>query len=198
MKNTMNIIGPMEINPTLIDKTLFSIVVDGGINHLLDLKSSISLGDQDSTNLKLDQVIPKEKDFSDLSYGLKHIPKGTEQINCYGLLGGRLDHQLCVLGDIIEYVVTHKISFNLFNQCSRKVAIIPAGTWQFQHQGNFSVLSTKEQRIKIDGEVKYKSTSEYTYIRVLTSHTLSNEASGLIQITNEFPLTIFFNYPTEI
>lgn len=198
MKNLVNILGPMELNKNIIDRSLFTIVIDGGLNHQVELDNSLSLGDQDSSNHELDQVIPSEKDFSDLSYGLRHIPNQTEIVNCYGLLGGRLDHQLCVIGDILDYTKTNKTQFNLYSNMTRSVIILPKGEWNFPYSGNFSVLSLKEQKVKIFGDIKYKLEKEYTHIKPLSSHTLSNEAFGSIKIINEFPISVYLNYEEQL
>lgn len=194
MKNSINIIGPMDLKKANIDTSLFTIIIDGGLNHQLELLNCISLGDQDSSKYELDKIIPREKDYSDLSYGLQHIPKKTEVINCYGLLGGRLDHQLCVIGDIIEFLQTSSMSFNLYSSNVKAVILISPGKWQINHIGTFSVLSLNEQKVHLDGEIKYKSTGEYTYIKPLSSRSLSNESTGLIQINNEFPLGVYLNH----
>lgn len=194
----MNIIGPMGLNPAIIDKNLFTLVIDGGANHKINFLDSISMGDQDSSQLPLDQVIPSEKDYSDLSYGLRHIPNEIDVINCYGLIGGRLDHQLCVYGDILNHINLNPASFYMYSGNKRSVALIPKGNWDFNHIGSFSVLSVKPQRIKLTGEIKYKAQEEYTYVNPLSSHTLSNESKGKIIIQNEFPLCIFFNFKDDI
>lgn len=198
MKKAINIIGPLNLNPSLVNSSLFSLIIDGGMNHNLKFSDSISIGDQDSTHSTLDERLPQEKDFSDLAYGLKFIPHDVDEIFCYGFLGGRLDHQMCIIGDILDYLKAHKQSFYFYDQKQVKLILLSAGQWEFSHQGSFSVLSLEQQKFSITGEVKYKLDGEYTKVSPLSSHTLSNQAYGLIHINNESPLTLFLNSPEEI
>lgn len=198
MNEIINLVGPMNVNSNLINKDLFSIIIDGGLNHNLKLKKFYSIGDQDSTTKKVDELLSKDKDYSDLYFSLKHIPPECSIVNCYGLVGGRLDHQLCVLGDLLEFSKIKSCIFNLYDQANLSIKIIPPGKYQIEHTGTFSVLSINDQKIFLSGDIKYKNKSEYTHIKPLSSHTLSNIADGKILIRNEFSLCLIFYYQREL
>lgn len=81
------------------------ICADGGYNIVpLNLNIILVVGDMDSTevnDIKTEKiVIPKEKDFSDGEFAVRHIKELNryDEIVIYGALGGRPDHMLANLG----------------------------------------------------------------------------------------------------
>jgi thiamine pyrophosphokinase len=190
--NIVNIVGPLPLKRQIIDENLYSIVVDGGKNHQLPLKKCLSIGDQDSSHTEMDITLNKDKDASDLAFALKYIPKNTEIVRCYGLFGGRLDHQLCILGDICHYILDKKILFEFYSIDGKQLLIFPHGNWQISHKGIFSVLSLYEQAISLSGDIRFTlGTKQREVIYPLTSLTLSNEAFDHIEIQCEKPLALY-------
>jgi thiamine pyrophosphokinase len=86
---------------------IFSIAVDGGINHIPNYKKNIDLhiGDMDSTkkdillplHIKKTLTFPKNKDFSDYHLALNFaFEKGYKHIDVFGYNGGRTDHFISI------------------------------------------------------------------------------------------------------
>lgn len=189
---TINLIGPLPLNPTNINYDYESIIIDGGLNHNLKFQKQISIGDNDSSQSNLDILLNKEKDYSDFSKALEYIEPSAEQIICYGLLGGRLDHQLAIIGDTCAYLKKKYGIFHFHDESKKKLSIFSSGKWEFNTCGEFSVLTINRQIIKITGAVKYQI-QEYTYLNPLSSHGISNIADGLFYIQCEKPAIILFN-----
>lgn len=192
-KKIINLIGPLKLYSPIIDKSIFSIIIDGGQNHNINFPSSLSLGDQDSSNNVVDILLPRDKDYSDYSKALDYIDSQTSIINCYGLFGGRLDHQLAIIGETCDLLSRQKSKFNFYHDKKIKMCILSPGNWKFSQKNEFSLHSLAAQKIKITGNIKY-TLSEYTYIKPLSSHTISNIAYGQFEILCERPLVIYFNH----
>lgn len=79
------------------------IAADGGAEHCrrAGIAPSLVLGDMDSVendeqNEKI--IFPPEKDASDMELAVEHaLSLGYREMDVYGALGGRIDHQLCNL-----------------------------------------------------------------------------------------------------
>lgn len=205
LKNTdtlviKNIIGPLAINPKLIDRKLHTILVDGALNHKLNLEDSLSIGDNDSIkpniNHACDIKLNTEKDFSDLYYALKHIDENEGIIECFGFIGGRLDHQLMVYGDLYSFLneSTKSIIFKIYSENSLKLLVIPPGEFEFLYEGEFSLFLFENQMLTLEGDIKYPIKEEYTHkIRPISSAGLSNISYGNFKITSSKPLLLFIN-----
>jgi len=191
----VNIIGPMSVNTLHIDENLFSIIVDGGLNHNLNLHNSLSIGDNDSTKSKIDCVIPKEKERSDLHFALEKIPKDTLYLELHGFMGGRHDHQLMLYGDLCHYLENSKVhSIKLYDENKHILSILNSKEESIEYKGEFSLFSFYSQRIQLDGDIKYKVTeANQQAFTPYSSQGLSNISYSLIQISFQKPLLIFFN-----
>ena len=184
--NEINIIGPCSTTISAIDLELPSIVVDGGMNHHLQLKNSFSVGDGDSTDGPLDLKLPTQKDQSDLSYALSLLTSETKIINLYGFLGNRKDHELINIGEV--YSACEKYAFTA--KFDSEFLIIPEGFHTLNISGEFSVMTLRESLITIVGRARYMLEKE-TLLGPLSSHGLSNYADGEITITCNTPLIIY-------
>lgn len=191
----VNFIGPMPVNKDLIDKELYSIIVDGGQNHPISFKNSFSIGDNDSSFTSLDLKLPREKDYSDLKFALEHIPKDSIYADLHGFIGGRYDHQLIVYSELSEYLKENGPKrFDLYNEKSHILSISNLRKEQINYTGEFTLFSFYSQRIKLNGDIKYKIEGEYTQnFQALSSRGLSNISYSRIEIEYESPILIFYN-----
>jgi thiamine pyrophosphokinase len=193
MSAQINLIGPLSIQHDIIDTHLFSILIDGGVKHNLILENSVSIGDSDSSEgISHTFQLNPEKNRSDLAHALDLIPKQTKHVNCHGLFGGRLDHQLFILGDIHHFQMDFPASFHIFSSEKIKMYLLPAGDWSLEINSEFSILNLFEQEISLHGAVKYPIQAKNN-ILPMTSQLLSNVGTGFIEIKNEKPLTIYIN-----
>jgi thiamine pyrophosphokinase len=146
-------------------------------------KEGFSIGDNDSYQGVLQEVLPKEKDISDLGATLAKIPTHFKTIHLLGFLDGRKDHELSNFFEVVSYLQQSKSPRRVVWDQGRTESL----AWEKQeyyHQGVFSVFSFfAETKVSIEGNVKYPLHCE---LKPLSSHGLSNEAHGkFVIITNE-------------
>ena len=189
--NSVLLIGPLakEIPQGNFDFTVF---VDGGC-HLRAKEhtntSSLSVGDGDSCppNTKLDYMIPTEKDHSDLAYILRHLPKKLATLELHGFIGGRIDHQLAVFGEVFNYLKASETPSAVFDR--QAAELLNKGKHSRNINGLFSLMTLEPTEVSLSGDTKYK-VEPSAVLQPFSSHALSNEGRGDIQITNSLPLLL--------
>ncbi|MDD0852362.1 hypothetical protein HBN50_04595 [Halobacteriovorax sp. GB3] len=186
----ITLVGPMPFSEA-IERDEPIIYVDGGLNHRIDdSHPHLSLGDNDSniTDQKLDILLERDKDFSDLSYALDLIPFNIEIVTLLGFIGGRKDHEFLNFGAIYNFLEKRDEPCLVFID-DEFIAHSP-GDFILEHHGLFSLITFDDQEITLEGDCKYKLESP-TLIRKLSSRPLSNQASGSIHIQSQKPLFIY-------
>lgn len=187
------LIGPLALAAPEIPDDCPAVYVDGG-TLWRGTRPGFSLGDNDSFEGPLDLTLPKEKDFSDFHFALEQIPQQFSMIEALGFLGGRKDHELLVLGETHHFLKTrHSPSTEIV--FDRDILGYSQGQWTFQHQGVFSLIAFEPTVITLTGDCKYKL-SEPKNLKAMTSFGLSNEASGVVRMTNSQPVFLFKTPPT--
>ena len=106
-------------NIVIEDDTIDEIIaVDGGFNNVPDHLKEYNLriiGDLDSINREYQGYTvvryPKEKDLSDFELALNYISNTykNKRVRIYGLLGGRIDHQLFNIFVLYNHIRTNNI-----------------------------------------------------------------------------------------
>ena len=79
------------------------IGVDHGVEELLKqgITPKFAIGDFDSLNI---QILPERKDVTDTHAAIEYaISKGYDEIELYGVTGGRLDHFFAVMCLLEKY-----------------------------------------------------------------------------------------------
>ncbi|WP_419172504.1 hypothetical protein [Halobacteriovorax sp.] len=191
--DTLQIIGPMLSDTSILNSELASIYVDGGLNHYRPSKlASLSIGDNDSniSDFNIDIRLNPEKDLSDLDAALELIPNNITNLYFFGFSGGRADHQLFNLGSIHHFLKDSKNRRICY--IDRNIQVISAGHQIIKHNGPFSIISLEKQKIKIYGECKYKL-QDWTSVEALSSLTLSNIGNGEVHLESELPLFIYLD-----
>ncbi|MEM7208554.1 MAG: hypothetical protein AAF434_12085 [Pseudomonadota bacterium] len=191
----VHIVGPMlRKHPEW--PSIPTIFVDGGARWQSQLPddfhaSVISVGDGDSIgDRSLDIVLNPEKDVSDLGYALGMLEGvAIEHLSLSGFLGGRRDHEWINLGEVARFMDARRDTRADFEDA---IAILSRGQFSLNHHGIFSLVSLKPTRITITGAVKYPL-EKTTLLAAHSSHGLSNEATGIFQVTCDRPLLCFFN-----
>ncbi len=185
-----------EHNPTLI------LFIDRGSQHLKNIplkykNRSLSVGDGDScTDGKLDITLNPKKDFSDLDFVIDCIIKArsTNQISALGFCAchedsvreERYDHFLFNLGSFSK--LSSKIDLAL--TVDQNFIFLPRGKNLLNFSGTFSIISLRNQKIKIYGDVEY-SLKKWTNIHAISSLGLSNIAFGNVIIENSLGLVLY-------
>jgi len=175
-----------------------SIAVDGGAEWFYRQKITpdFAVGDFDSAGTAvLDWLqassaqirqVPQDKEYSDLELALQICSQQQLQsATILGAVGGRIDHQLCVLGTLLRSSVAELT----LQDASQSLRLLRAGqslnleTAFFPDaiSKTFSVISLQEAVVTIAGA---RWPLDQVTLKPLSSHGLSNEAS------NEMPTTV--------
>lgn len=186
------------------EKVLF---VDGGMQHarLFDLNAMNEstkdfdyswIGDGDGhvgdipISSKDTHQLPTEKDQSDLAMAF-NLYKGEsiEQIFLHGLIGGRLDHQLAVIGELFKwYEILKPLKMVLFDENSKVKMELFSGEYLTKHFGTLSLFTLEKQLVSLRGALKYQG--EKLIFHPFQSHGLSNEAQGEFSVVTEKPVIL--------
>lgn len=205
-----------------MERNAFLLFIDGGWRHaqiikqgplksLLEphsIKSSCHwVGDKDSLPDELPLppdlpqiLLPSEKDESDLKAALNFLSQtranflNSATLFGHGLIGGRLDHQLAVLGELSLWLdelddQKKKPTIHLLDQEGKNIITIFAGLYkESRYHGGLSLFSLAPQQVKLKGGLKYLG--ESIKLTPLSSRGLSNEALGPYEIEGEKALIL--------
>lgn len=191
--NYLVVIGPLA---NQIPKNLSrpTILIDGGHQFKTSLGSheTISIGDGDSSSPEnMDILLPEKKDISDLGFTLESLPLGIHFLELCGFFGHRLDHQLANFGCVHNWL-SQQSAVVSFDEGRSGFAQSGGADHTMNHNGLFSVFSLLPNKIQISGEVEFPLITP-TVIQPLSSHGLSNKASGSFQVHSELPIFILFS-----
>jgi thiamine pyrophosphokinase len=202
------ILGPLFIpQKTLLSsfkktKPTLIVLVDRGNHHLKNIPkyariNCISVGDGDSNqNSKLDILLNPKKDFSDLDFVINAISKEKSVLYvsalgfcaCYSKSKKeeRFDHLLFNLGSFTRLCNKLLVTISL----DERFIFLPKGKHSLEHFGTFSLISLKDQKIKIKGSVEYKI-NPWKKVSQLSSLGLSNIAYGKVLIESLHGIIIY-------
>lgn len=166
------------------------IAVDGGFNNIPQVLKGCNLriiGDLDSIDDHNDyqhypiMQYPKEKDFSDFELALKYVSDTYKDkiVRIYGLLGGRIDHQLFNI-----FVLFNHIQHNDFIAYGEKEVIyFPRGNISIKNLkgSTFSIFPfEKLEGLTVKG-AKYELVNKE--LETYNALTLSNEITSVLNVT---------------
>lgn len=182
----VTLVGPLHSGPHTAQRP--TIYVDGGSHFQTPSTKfpTISIGDGDSSPSKLDEVLPSEKEYSDLAYVLNHLPVSIRKVELLGFLGGRKDHELLVLGEVHRYLKGRPYCTQaLF---ADQIVAFSHGELELAIQGTFSVVAFSPGPVEISGDCRYHHSG---MLPALSSLGLSNEGSGAVHFHSQEPCFIF-------
>lgn len=197
-ENQITLVGPLYNQPH--HATMPTVYVDGGANFRSPITTfpTISVGDRDSVagHLELDLVLPSEKDYSDFSFVLSHLPVGIRYVKLLGFTGGRLDHQLANLGELHVFLgqrqTRTQVDFVEIEEGSVRVSGFTPGEWHYRINGTFSIFVMQTAQVEITGECRYQL-KPFTELEAFGSHGLSNIGFGNIRVWSDKPCFVFIN-----
>lgn len=182
----LSLIGPFFDLQSLPPGPL--VFVDKGA-HFQNGHPGFSVGDGDSSEIELDQLLSKEKDFSDLAYCLSQIPNHFSTLNLCGFLGHRKDHELMNLAEVHRFLKKTQTPIQVhFDQ---KISAYSKGRWQVKVEGVFSLFAFESVEVTLEGDCKYKILKNKA-LDALSSNGLSNEGFGFITIICDGPIFLFY------
>lgn len=185
----MTLVGPLA-DPQASWPTP-AIFVDRGNQFQTNHPLHISVGDGDSAARPVDQPLPEAKDFSDLAFALSQLSPAVRKVILLGFLGGRRDHEWMGLGETFRFLSqrTHPCACSF----DGKIDGFSAGEWALDLRGVFSVLALKDTRLQLTGECRFQLPRLEPF-SALSSHGLSNEGHGPVNLICEDPVFIFKNF----
>ncbi len=188
-RKSVTLVGPLYGTPHAPSEP--TVYVDGGAKFKSAAKFSqptITLGDGDSGG-PMDEVLPVEKDYSDLAFVLRELPKHIVELSLYGFLGGRRDHELANFGEVHQFLRARgQARADLFGTSTSITGF--CGALEIDIHGLFSLLAFEASSVLLQGECKYKLDGTVVLDRV-SSHGLSNEGAGLVLLQSAKPVFIF-------
>ena len=187
MKSSL-LVGPCPFSckaPSVFNEVIY---VDGGSKHMEQIGTGIIVGDGDSSapHIKMDIELNPLKDESDLYHALTHAK--YQNIQAWGFLGQREDHQLSNLFEAFNFLEDkNNVEINFENRWK----VFSRGHWKISHQGVFSLFQLNNEKVKLNGDIKYFLKSES--LRAHSSHGISNFSKGEIDLENLSPIAIYLD-----
>lgn len=190
--NTLYIVGPFYDESIPFTEPV--VFVDRGV-FFRKTSEGVSVGDGDSAGFKLQHQLEHDKDLSDLAFVLENIPSHFERVHLLGFLGHRKDHELmnwaeahrCLKSSTARKVLHFDQSIQAFSK----------GQWSITVRGTFSIFSFEPCDVKLTGQCKFKIEG-FSSLKALSSHGLSNEGFGDIEISTTGPVFLFNSLSTNL
>ena len=190
------LVGPMgpQVPEGLLAHSL--LCVDGGARFCSKMDLWIGDGDSYQGTVDCENIyrLSPNKLASDLAVGLSLFESsGSIVLHCWGFLGGRKDHEMLNLGEVLRFLERSPGSEVRFYQRNGKIAVkcFGSGEWAINYNGTFSLACIKAVKIKLQGACLYPLVNE-TELEPLSSLGLSNIASGDCFLNTKGPLMVFF------
>lgn len=184
------IVGPLHHAPE--EMLLPTVYVDGGARFKIsNYAPAIVVGDGDSFCGPHDELLPQEKDFSDLAFVLRQLPAHLSHLKLFGFLGGRRDHELANLGEVHRFLKQRQLlsKVEFFEGDERRILAVGAGTLKVELNGIFSIFTLERARIQMTGACHF-TLENPTELSPLSSHGLSNKGHGSVTLSCDAPCFI--------
>jgi len=111
-------------------------------------------------------------------------------IDLLGFRGGRADHDLINLAEVHRFLKQTRDAIVHFDD---QIIAYSGGSWEFEFNGTFSLFAFEKVNIQMSGACQYPI-DQKTEFQELSSHGLSNKASGLVNVRCDRPFFIFKNH----
>lgn len=146
--------GAMD-NGDVIDRSIPYIAVDKGLSHLYKqgITPLMAIGDFDSLDdlqlledLQIEKF-PVRKDDTDTALALQYaIAHGYDEIDIYGVIGGRIDHFMAALILLKRYA---QVAITLYDR-QNKIQLLKAGTHHLPITYDyFSIFALKDTHLTL-------------------------------------------------
>ena len=186
----VTLVGPLHDQPHV--PTMPTVYVDGGTHFRTGLTHfpTVSVGDGDSSRTGLDQMLPREKDFSDLAFVLRQLPPSIMSVTLLGFLGGRRDHELANFGEVHAFLSRRAPFTRVAFLARERVIAFARGGLSLDVRGTFSVFTLEPAPVRIEGACRYRLDGQT--LAILGSLGLSNEGHGVVRLTADRPCFLLF------
>jgi len=180
---SISLVGPLHGRDHI--PTEPTVYVDGGTRFHTPGKTEfpvVSVGDGDSSAMPVHHRLPAKKDFSDLAFVLRALPSNVVQVNLWGFLGGRRDHEILGLGEVHSFL-KGRSTFARANFDSVITAIVN-GQVTLNIQQRFSLLVFEPTVIELSGHCEFPFAGKLPSVSTLG---LSNEGRGTVHLKTAGP-----------
>ena len=187
------VLGPLELSKDDFAKLRKfketpTFGLDGGLCHQTEQLHFLSIGDGDSAKTTCDISFNTSKDYSDLEGLIRLLPPSVEKITCFGLSGGRPDHQLAVIGNFLKLSKNQNTQVTI---CGKdRIEILPAGIRTSEINGIFTIMTSVDCSVSISGDCHYQGAN--ILFEAFSARGLSNVGSGMVKTVCNEPLAVFF------
>jgi thiamine pyrophosphokinase len=148
----------------------------------------VSIGDGDSADIPLDETLPKDKDYSDLAFVLRGLPKSVVHLDLLGFLGGSRDHELLNYGEIHHFLSTASVFRSV--RFDDVVVAFAGGKLSMEVHGRFSVVVFEPAQVTITGSCAYPL-EDATSLPPVSSKGLGNTGFGTVFVESTAPCFLF-------
>ena len=158
MKKVVLISGLAKKLPNVIDSDLIGVDHGASVIAQANLRMKAAIGDFDSVNEAELKVIEEytdtlvkmkpQKDETDTEEAIKYaIGQGYEEIEIYGALGGRIDHEMANM-----YLLMHRRYPIYFTNDTNRVRVLKQGQYKVNNEYTYlSFLALEESCISVNG-----------------------------------------------
>lgn len=169
-----------------------TIYIDAGAHFrtfsVTDNFAEVSVGDGDSAETELDEKLPEEKDYSDLAFALRHLPKSIDHVDLLGFLGGSRDHELINFGEVHHFLKdSPRFRSARFDDL---VVAFAGGKLSMEIHGRFSVVVFQPASLQITGSCSYPL-NDPTPMPEVSSMGLGNMGFGTVFVECTAPCFLF-------
>lgn len=188
-----------NLDDYLLPKDLDFIGVDHGVEELLKqgIKPIYSIGDFDSlkdkeilTKLAIKQL-PERKDVTDTHAAIEYvIDKGYDEIEVYGVTGGRIDHFLAAMCLLEKY---ENINIKLIDK-QNCITLLKPGIHKIESNGYYyfslfacheSIISIKSAHYPLDNYLLKRSDPLCVSNQIKDNYTLIENSHNIILIQSK-------------
>ena len=150
--------------------------------------AEVSVGDGDSADIPLDETLPKDKDYSDLAFVLRSLPKSVIHIDLLGFLGGNRDHELLNYGEMHHFLNgSHAFRSARFDDI---VVAFAGGKLSMEVHGRFSIVVFEPAQVTLTGSCAFPL-EQLTTVLPVSSKGLGNTGFGTLFIESTTPCFLF-------
>ncbi len=192
----VHLLGPMP-GPPLPDQWDAPLVlVDGGGRFYKGGAQQVFwVGDGDSLAPELPKQdipsleYPEKKDLSDLKAALDLLPETCMEVQLWGFLGGKRDHELANFGEIHRFLKSRTSAKASFHDAHGLVEARAAGRWEINLKGRFSLLALESCQVRMFGDCEFPIDPP-RMLSPLSSLGISNQGKGMVHVHSGGPFFI--------
>lgn len=189
------LIGAARMKP-LPAMAMPQLAIDGGARFAVKPLLWAGDGDSGTAPAGVPAFMKLSQEMTDLRFCLNGIHEWKwNELHLYGFLGGRRDHELASFGEVQAEMKTRPaFSRAVFYDENDEASVLffNAGKHEAELQGLFSTLTLEPATVSLAGDCHYSA--EKVSLHPFDGHGISNEGSGIVNISTSAPLMILRSF----